>query len=154
MPRVLMKRWAPKTGYVDGGWWPYSNDLMTELPGLITTVAAHFGPVLRVAYYLTDWDTPTRALSVAGKPVRLDWRGYSPAHTVELSGLRGHRLVVLVVPPETSATDACSAITAAATTNGTPTVNDLLRTGNRCRRERTERRTAARRWADRTTTPN
>ncbi|GAB2544785.1 DUF5994 family protein [Nocardia heshunensis] len=153
-PRVLMKPRAPKTGYVDGAWWPYSRDLVNELPGLITALTQRLGPVLRVDYYLIDWETPTRALVVDGQSVRLDWHGYTPAHTVELIGTRGRRLVVLVVPPGTEPRDACATMTSAAAPNGTPTVNELLGHGIRRRRERAVRKTAARNWADRTTSAN
>ncbi|MFE3190708.1 DUF5994 family protein [Nocardia sp. NPDC059240] len=149
-----MKPRAPKTGYVDGAWWPYTADLVDELPGLITALADRLGPVLWVAYYLIDWDTPTRALVVDGQSVRLDWHGYTPAHTVELIDARNRRLVVLVVPPEADPRDACAAMTAAAAANGTPTVNELLGQGLRRRRARAGRKIAARRWADRTTSAN
>ncbi|MFE3260715.1 DUF5994 family protein [Nocardia sp. NPDC059091] len=154
-PRVLLKPTAPKTGYVDGAWWPYTGDLVTELPGLITILAARLGSVLRVEYYLIDWDTPTGPLTVAGQPVRLDWHGYTPAHTVELTGTPHHRrLVLLVVPPETALSDACSAMASAAAANSNPTVDGLLRLGIRRRRERAGRKFAALHWADRTTSPN
>ena len=32
--RLRLKPKAPRTGYVDGGWWPRSRDLVAELPEL------------------------------------------------------------------------------------------------------------------------
>ena len=34
-PRLRLKPKAPTTGYVDGAWWPRSDDLAIELPDLL-----------------------------------------------------------------------------------------------------------------------
>jgi hypothetical protein len=34
-PRLRLKPKAPQSGYVDGAWWPRSDDLSTELPDLL-----------------------------------------------------------------------------------------------------------------------
>jgi Family of unknown function (DUF5994) len=38
-PRLRLKRKAPITGYVDGPWWPHSDDLPTELPDLLAVLS-------------------------------------------------------------------------------------------------------------------
>ncbi|MEG8183955.1 hypothetical protein GZH49_36405 [Nocardia terpenica] len=132
--RVLIKPDAPKHGHVDGAWWPYSNDLVAELPGLITTLAPRCGPVLLVAYYLVDWETPDRPLVVDDRPVRIAWQGHTSAHTVDLFGDRGRPFVLLVVPPDTGAGDACITMQSAADPDNTSTVNELLHPRTRRRR--------------------
>ena len=59
--RLRLKPKAPRTGYVDGAWWPRSHDLAAELPTLVEVLAVRLGPVGRVAYSIGAWDTPPRA---------------------------------------------------------------------------------------------
>ncbi|WP_280357381.1 DUF5994 family protein [Nocardia otitidiscaviarum] len=152
-PRVLLKPVAPRTGYVDGVWWPYTDNLPAELPGLITGLAARLHPVLRVAYHLVEWATPPGELVVAGRAVRLDWH-HAIAHTVMLLGSGNRRLVLLVVPSGTDPGDAYTAMTTAAAANNAARPEDLLQIGIRKRRERKRRAAAVRRWAARTTSSN
>ncbi|QLY29251.1 DUF5994 family protein [Nocardia huaxiensis] len=153
-PRVLMKPVAPKSGYVDGAWWPYTDNLVAELPGLLTVLAARLRPVIQVAYHLVEWTTPAGELVVDDRSVRLDWHGHAAAHTVALLGPLNRRLVLLVVPPDTDPGDAYTAMTAAASANNSSTADDLLQIGIRQRRARKQRAAAVRRWAARTTSPN
>ncbi|WP_405490271.1 DUF5994 family protein [Nocardia sp. NBC_00511] len=133
--RVAMKPNAPRTGQVDGAWWPYTEDLLTELPGLITALAPRLGPVLKVGYFLVDWETPTRALVIAGQPVRLGWHGYATAHTVELFGTGNRSATLLALPPDAEPRSADAAMLAAAEPDSTATVTELLKIGVRRRRD-------------------
>ncbi len=38
-PRLRLKPKAPQSGYVDGAWWPYSDDLTAELPDLLAVLS-------------------------------------------------------------------------------------------------------------------
>ena len=38
-PRLRLKRKLPVTRYVDGAWWPHSDDLPTELPDLLAVLS-------------------------------------------------------------------------------------------------------------------
>lgn len=42
-PRFRLKSTAPGNGYVDGAWWPRSDDLMTELPDPIAVPSVRLG---------------------------------------------------------------------------------------------------------------
>lgn len=145
-PRVLLKDEAPKTGYVDGAWWPYGDQLTTELPGLLAVLETRLGPIHHVAYHLGEWANTPRELDIAGRTVRLDGHRYRTVHTIEVLGDRDRRLVVLVVPPCTDAQDAFVAMTSASTKNDTSAVADLLMIGTREHRDRTERAAAVHRW--------
>ncbi|WP_429455270.1 DUF5994 family protein [Nocardia sp. GP40] len=70
LPRVLLKSGVPKTGYVDGAWWPYSDDLATELPVLLTALNSVLGAVERAVYHLGEWSSPPGELAFAGRVVR------------------------------------------------------------------------------------
>jgi hypothetical protein len=76
-----LKPKAPTTGYVDGGWWPYSDDLPTELPDLPAVLSVRLGPIDRVIYNLTEWAEAPNRLSTGGRVVRLGGYYRQPAQT-------------------------------------------------------------------------
>jgi hypothetical protein len=52
-----------RQGILDGAWWPRSRDIGSELPGLITALARHLGPITRVGLDADAWDgLPTRLI--------------------------------------------------------------------------------------------
>jgi hypothetical protein len=53
-PRLKPK--APQSGYVDGAWWPHSDDLTTELPDLLAVLSVRLGRIDRVLYKFSDWE--------------------------------------------------------------------------------------------------
>ncbi len=44
-PRLRLKPKAPTTGYVDGAWWPRSDDLAIELPDLLAVLSVRLGDI-------------------------------------------------------------------------------------------------------------
>ncbi|WP_018331491.1 DUF5994 family protein [Actinomycetospora chiangmaiensis] len=109
--RSRVKPDGPRTGYVDGAWWPRSDDLSTELSALLTGLSSRTGPVARVAYHLDDWGRAPRRLPRG--QVRLEGFRTTAPHTVTLVGPAGMRLVLLVIPPSTTDAAAEQAMTAA-----------------------------------------
>ena len=100
--RLRLKPKAPRTGYVDGAWWPRSRDLAAELPSLLTVLAVRLGQVERVSFNLAAWPTTPRRLRIEDADVRLEGFRSQPAATVTVIGpWERHRLTLLVVPPET-----------------------------------------------------
>lgn len=128
-PRLRLKPKAPQTGYVDGAWWPMSDDLAAELPDLLAVLSVRLGPIDRVIYHLGEWATAVRKFATGGRTVRLDGFGYQPVNTVEVLGLNRNRIVLLVVPPHTDPDDAHATMMAAAGPSNAATVDGLLRTG-------------------------
>lgn len=98
--RLRLKPKAPQTGYLDGGWWPRSRDLATELPALAEVLAVRFGHVTRVAFAMTGWDTAPRRITVDGRTIRLDGFRSQDEHVLNVSGPDRQRISLLVVPPE------------------------------------------------------
>lgn len=145
-PRVLLKTHLQKTGYVDGAWWPYSDQLATELPGLLTVLAARLGAIHRVAYHLDEWASTRGEFVFTGQVVRLDGYRHGTVNTIEVLGARDRRLVLLVVPPYTDAYHAFTAMTSASVADNESTVDELLMIGVRERTARTGRAAALRRW--------
>ena len=90
-------------GFVDGGWWPRSRNLSTELPPLLKAMWSAGHQVYRVTYDLASWDRPPRRMKVTGRPVKLDgYRSDGPMLSlIDQSGWK--RIDLVVIPPATDA---------------------------------------------------
>jgi hypothetical protein len=130
-PRLRLKRKAPITGYVDGAWWPHSDDLPAELPDLLAVLSMRLGDVARVTYNLAEWATAPARLRVDGRIVRLDGYHRQPSNTVGVLDARGNKIVLLVVPAHTDPDFAHTIVMAAAATDNASSVDSLLTTGGR-----------------------
>src|SRR5579875_1928119 len=124
-PRLRLKPKAPTTGFVDGAWWPHSNDLLTELPDLLAVLSVRLGPIDRVIYNLAEWaQAPARLMS--GRAVRLDGYRQQPVNTIEVIGLNRNKIVLLVVPARTEPGRAHDTMMAAAAPDNASTIEHLL----------------------------
>lgn len=101
--RLRLKPKGSLNGYVDGGWWPRSRDLVIEVPALARVLGVRLGRVTGVDFAAAAWDVPPRTITVDGHPVALEAFGSPDEHVVHVSGPDGRRLVLLVVPPDTGA---------------------------------------------------
>jgi Family of unknown function (DUF5994) len=145
-PRLRLKPKAPQSGYVDGAWWPRSDDLTAELPDLLAVLSVRLGRIDRVLYNFNDWATAPTKLATGGRTVRLDGYRLQPIDTVEVLGLSGTRIVLLVVPPRTDPENAHAALMAAAGPNNASTVDGLLMISLRDREIRSRAAAAQERW--------
>ena len=136
-PRLRLKPKAPHTGYVDGAWWPHSDDLTTELPDLLAVLSVRLGPIDHVLYKLNDWAKAPTKLATGGHAVRLDGYRLQPPNTVEVLGLDRNRIVLLVVPPHTDPDRAHATMMAAAAPDDDSTVDGLLMISLRDSKSRT-----------------
>jgi hypothetical protein len=130
-PRLRLKPKAPQSGHVDGAWWPRSDDLAAELPDLLAVLSVRLGRIDRVLYSLDEWAKSPPKLETGGRLVRLDGYRRQPTNTVEVLGLTGSRIVLLVVPPYTDSDLAHEAMMTAAAPNDTSMVGNLLAIGAR-----------------------
>ncbi|MCI3928285.1 DUF5994 family protein [Streptomyces sp. AN091965] len=101
-------------GPVCGAWWPRSDDLAVELPGLIEEFAPEKERVARVAAPRETWSAAPRELRVRGRTVRVARlvSGCDP-HTIRLFSHNFRRWDLLVVPPDTAAATAARLMAAA-----------------------------------------
>ena len=125
-PRLRLKPKAPLSGYVDGAWWPHSDDLAAELPDLLAVLAVRLGPIDRVIYSLNEWAKAPKKLATDGRTVRLDGYRLQPVNTVEVLGLNCKKIVLLVVSPQAGPDQAHAIMMTAAGPNNALTVNSLL----------------------------
>jgi hypothetical protein len=125
-PRLRLKPKAPRSGYVDGAWWPRSDDLAAELPDLLAVLSVRLGRIDRVMYNLNEWAKAPAKLATGGRRVRLDGYRRQPTHTVEVLGLNRNRIALLVVPPNADPDGAHDTLMAAAAPSNDSTVDSLL----------------------------
>ena len=125
-PRLRLKPKAPRTGYVDGAWWPHSDDLNAQLPDLLAVLSVRLGPIDRVLFNVNEWAKSTAKLLTGGRAVRLDGYRRQPVNTVEVIGLNRSRIALLVVPPNSDPDEAHATLMAAASPSNESTVDGLL----------------------------
>jgi hypothetical protein len=125
-PRLRLKPKAPPSGFVDGAWWPHSDDLNAELPDLLAVLSVRLGPISRVLYNINEWLKPTPKLVSGGRVVRLDGHQRHPVSTVDVIGVDDSRITLLVVPPNSESEGAHDALMAAAAPSDESTVDALL----------------------------
>ena len=125
-PRLRLKPKALPTGYVDGAWWPRSDDLAAELPDLLAVLSVRLGQISNMSYLGREWaNTPARVI-VGGCAVRLEAYRRHPQNTVEILGVSGTSIMLLVVPPATEVGHAHSTMMSAAARGNSSTPASLL----------------------------
>jgi hypothetical protein len=137
-PRLRLKPKAPQSGYVDGAWWPRSDDLAAELPDLLAVLSVRLGRIDRVLYNFNEWAKPAAKFATGGPRVRLDGYRLQPTNTIEVVGLNRNKIVLLVVPPNTDPDEAHATVMAAAAPSNDSTVDGLLAISVRDREIRTQ----------------
>ncbi|MGC2795566.1 MAG: DUF5994 family protein [Mycobacterium sp.] len=125
-PRLRLKPKAPTTGYVDGAWWPHSDDLLTELPDLLAVLSVRLGPVARVIYKLSEWAKAPAKFPTGSSIVRLGGYNRQPVNTIEVIGINRKKLVLLVVPSRTDPQHAHDIMMSAAAPDDASTIDGLL----------------------------
>jgi hypothetical protein len=123
---LRLKPKAPESGFVDGAWWPHTDDLAIELPDLLAVLSVRLGPVDRFLYNMSEWPKPSRKLATGGRSVRLDGYRLQPVHTVEVLGLNREKIVLLVVSPHADPEQAHAIMMTAAGPSDTSNVASLL----------------------------
>jgi Family of unknown function (DUF5994) len=137
-PRLRLKPRAPRSGYVDGAWWPHTDDLAVELPDLLAVLSVRLGRIDRVLYRMDAWAKASRNLVTGERTVRLDGYRLQPINTIEVLGLGGDQVTLLVVPPHTDADDAHTTMMTAAHPHNAATVDGLLMISPRDRERRSQ----------------
>jgi Family of unknown function (DUF5994) len=119
---LLRLRLAPRGGMprsIDGGWWPPSYDLLTELPRLLAGLPREWGQITSVTANGPMWSALPGRMFVANQVVRLHRSLTASApHTIVLLAPGQGRWDLLVVPPDTTPEAAEPLLAAAA---GNPT---------------------------------
>jgi hypothetical protein len=125
-PRLRLKPKAPSSGYVDGAWWPRSDDLEAELPDLLAVLSVRLGRIDRVMYNADEWTKAAAKLVTGGRAVRLDGYRRKPTQTLEVLGLDREKIALLVLPANTDPDRAHATLMAAAVPSDRSTVEELM----------------------------
>jgi Family of unknown function (DUF5994) len=145
-PRFRLKPTARGCGHVDGAWWPRSEDLVTELPGLIAVLSVRQGAINRVVYNRSEWAATPTELVTSKRAVQLDESRCQRPNTVEVVDAEGKKVVLLVVPAHLDPDQAHAIVMAAATPGNLSSADSLLMISLKDRESRTERDAARERW--------
>ena len=128
--RLILKPGMPRTGAVDGAWWPQSRDLVAEVPGLVAAFPAAAGRVQRVGFGRSLWNAvPQRIRGWAdGRRIGLDGFAAFAADVVWVAtSITGSApLFLLVVPPDTAPDVAAGILRRAGSAENLETTADLL----------------------------
>jgi hypothetical protein len=100
-------------GTLDGGWWPQSRDLTTELTDLVTHFPAEQGRIVRALFSPPDWDAAPRQVRVGRGQVKVGSFPRDDTHLILLTTADRTTLRVLVVPPAMSPDQGDEALLAA-----------------------------------------
>ncbi len=146
-PRLRLKPKATSSGYVDGAWWPRSNDLTNELPDLLAVLSVRLGTVARVTYNPSEWANAPANLETGGQGVQLEGTHLQPASTLEVSGPEGSKILLVVIPNYFDPDIAHERMMEAAAPDNTSTVDDLLMISGPEREARIREAVTQQRWA-------
>ncbi|WP_157514976.1 DUF5994 family protein [Nocardioides sp. J54] len=121
-------RMAPVAGQnrLDGGWWPRSRDLATELADLLVQMPAESGHIIRALFSPPDWDPAPRRIPIGAGYLKVGSFPRDDTHLMLLTTSNRTILRMLVVPPEFTKDQGEEALLAASTTGNAHTASELL----------------------------
>ncbi|MGO4443410.1 DUF5994 family protein [Mycobacterium sp. 2YAF39] len=144
--RLRLKRVDPSGGFVQGGWWPRTDELHIELPLLLTALAPRMGTVDRVIYDENNWAPASSRIEFRGRSIILEGSATTSTNTLSLIAKGLTRLVLLIVPPCTNPTRAYTAVMTASKPCDLSSPDELLGIGPRQAQDRRLALMAHQRW--------
>jgi Family of unknown function (DUF5994) len=112
-------------GFVQGGWWPQTDQLYIQLRRLLAALSSRSGTIERVIYDENNWASASLRIEFRGHCVILKPSSTS-SNTLTVNGKKFGTLVLLVVPPDTEPTAAHAAVMTAADPDDMSTAEELL----------------------------
>ena len=143
--RLQLKPAHQAYGFVQGAWWPRSDQLDTELPPLLEGLSLRLGRIGRVIYDDNGWAPAPSRIEFRNGASTLFGSRHQSIDTLSVIGEHG-RLNLLVVPPYTDPTVAYSAVMTAASPNNHSTPEDLLGISAKEATDRRQALIAHQRW--------
>jgi hypothetical protein len=144
--RLRLKPAQRSGGFVQGAWWPRSDQLFTELPLLLAALSPRMGTVDRVIYDETSWAPASLRMEFRGRSIILEGSSDKSTNILSVIGEGFGRLVLLVVPPYTNPTLAYTAVMTASKPDDVSTPDELLGIGPREAEDRRLALLAHQRW--------
>ncbi len=144
--RLRLKPAHRTCGFVQGAWWPRTNQLHTELPLLLAALWPRVGSVDRVIYDETSWAPATLRMQFRGHNILLEGSNTTSTNILSVIGDGFGRLVLLVVPTYTNPTRAYTAVMTASKPDDVSTPDELLGIGSLEAQDRRLALLAQQRW--------
>jgi Family of unknown function (DUF5994) len=113
----------PGTGLhlIDGAWWPRSDDLGRELPGLLTALEERWPRITRVTVSRSMWRVRPGTLLVDGRELHIHQsESIAHPHTICLLSYGVGRCDLLVIPPGETPAEAHRLMDVTHAHDGTP----------------------------------
>ncbi|HJQ05703.1 MAG TPA: DUF5994 family protein [Nocardioides sp.] len=111
---------------LDGGWWPYSRDLATELADLVDHLPPGSSRVVRALFSPPDWDPAPRRVPIGRGYLKAGSFPGDDTHLMLLTTADRTVLRLLVVPPGFTPAQAEEALLASATSGNAHSAAELL----------------------------
>ncbi|MEU8865692.1 DUF5994 family protein [Streptomyces umbrinus] len=124
--RLSLAPYEAVEGGFDGAWWPYSHNLVAELPGLVGAMDGA-GNITRVIVGIEPWPDIPHQVAIGVHTVTAGWSvsGHEQNEIVLCSYLKGFR-TLLVVPPATAPGAADWLMSTPVPVDGSRTATELL----------------------------
>jgi hypothetical protein len=113
-------------GLFDGAWWPHSRNVHAELPGLVSVLSEHLGPIDRIGLDADAWDGLGEPLYVEGRHIQIDWFPLGEDTILVTRGELEGSFSLLAVPPDAGVDEAHAAMTMATHIGNTETGQQIL----------------------------
>ncbi|MFF8196188.1 DUF5994 family protein [Streptomyces bobili] len=124
--RLALAPYEAVSGGFAGVWWPYSRDLVDELPVLVEAMDG-VGSITRVILGIESWPRIPHQIPVGGNFVTAGWfvSGHEQ-HEILLCSYRDGFRTLLVVPPATASDTADWLLSTPVPADGSCTATELL----------------------------
>ncbi|MFJ4691083.1 DUF5994 family protein [Streptomyces sp. NPDC088766] len=124
--RLSLAPYEAVPGGLDGAWWPYSHELVDELPLLMEAMDGA-GSFTRITLGIELWPDVPHQVAVGENQVTVGWfvSGHEQNEILLCSYREGFR-TLLVIPPATEAGTAAWLMDTPAPVDGSNTATELL----------------------------
>ncbi|MGB2920220.1 MAG: DUF5994 family protein [Mycobacterium sp.] len=109
----------PAHVHLDGSFWPRSRDLSAELPTLLTTISADFGPIALVGYHRDGWNPAPDHIMFGDRDVHVEGFVSDSPPTMVVIADNGQCVTLRVLAPDTDAESAAAAMVSVAAPRAT-----------------------------------
>lgn len=117
---------GPGRHSLDGGWWPYSRDLVLEMTDLVRHFPSEHGRITRALYSRPDWDTTPHRVDLGTKLLKVGSFPDDDTHVMVVQTANRERLTLLVVPSRFTQAQGEEALLAAATPGNEHSGSEVL----------------------------
>ena len=123
--RLALSNHPGLQGTVAGAWWPCDRRLGTGLADLVAVLGLRIGPVRRVLYDPTLWESAPARIIRGSTSVPVDAYSLISRDTVYLMGTHNRHSLLFVVPPSATELGAHLVLAAVSTSACPPSVQTL-----------------------------